>query len=69
MSWRTKTWQAEILNGNFIVKPFDVTVGQMKMTVGGSNNVNGNLEYVTALNVPTGKLGNQLNARSLPSPA
>ncbi|QDA60096.1 AsmA family protein [Hymenobacter jejuensis] len=52
---------AEILNGNFIVKPFDVNIGQIKMTVGGSNNVNGNLEYVTALNVPTGKLGNQLN--------
>jgi hypothetical protein len=53
----------EVLNGNFIVKPFDVNVGQIKMTVGGSNNVNGNLEYVTALDVPTGKLGNQLNAR------
>ncbi len=25
--------------------------------------MNGNLEYITALNVPTGKLGNQLNAR------
>ncbi|MBC6608245.1 AsmA family protein [Hymenobacter sp. BT188] len=54
---------AEVLNGNFIVKPFDVNVGQIKMTVGGSNNVDGNLEYITALNVPTGKLGNQLNAR------
>lgn len=54
---------AEILNGNFIVKPFDLTVGQIKMTVGGSNNVNGNLEYVTALNVPTGKIGNQLNSQ------
>ncbi|MDF7812531.1 AsmA-like C-terminal region-containing protein [Hymenobacter sp. YC55] len=55
---------AEIINGNFIVKPFDLTVGQIKMTVGGSNNIgNGGLEYVTALNVPTGKLGNQLNSQ------
>ncbi|SNR50617.1 AsmA family protein [Hymenobacter mucosus] len=55
---------AEIINGNFIVKPFDLNVGQIKMTVGGSNNVStGNLEYVTALNVPTGKLGNQLNSQ------
>ncbi|RSK23808.1 AsmA family protein [Hymenobacter metallilatus] len=54
---------AEILNGNFIVKPFDFTVGQIKMTVGGSSNVSGNLEYVTALNVPTGQVGNQLNAK------
>lgn len=55
---------AEIINGNFIVKPFDLTVGQIKMTVGGSNNIsNGGLEYVTALNVPTGKLGSQLTGQ------
>ncbi|WP_441319115.1 hypothetical protein [Hymenobacter volaticus] len=55
---------AEIINGNFIVKPFDLTVGQIKLTVGGSNNIgSGGLEYVTALNVPTGKLGNQLNSQ------
>ncbi|GAB3299051.1 AsmA family protein [Hymenobacter tenuis] len=55
---------AEIINGNFVVKPFDLTVGQIKMTIGGSNNVStGGLEYVTALNVPTGKLGNQLNSQ------
>ncbi|QJX46711.1 AsmA family protein [Hymenobacter taeanensis] len=55
---------AEIINGNFVVKPFDLTVGQIKMTVGGSNNVStGGLEYVTALNVPTGKLGSQLNSK------
>jgi hypothetical protein len=55
---------AEIINGNFVVKPFDLTVGQIKMTVGGSNNItSGGLEYVTALNVPTGKLGNELNSK------
>ncbi|SHI41049.1 AsmA family protein [Hymenobacter daecheongensis DSM 21074] len=55
---------AEIINGNFIVKPFDLTVGQIKMTVGGSNNISsGGLEYVTALDVPTGKVGNSLNSK------
>ena len=55
---------AEIINGNFIVKPFDLNVGQIKMTVGGSNNISsGGLEYVTALNVPTGQLGNQLSGQ------
>ncbi|TYZ11427.1 AsmA family protein [Hymenobacter lutimineralis] len=54
---------AEMLNGNFIVKPFDFTVGQIKTTVGGSSNVNGSLEYVMALDVPTGKVGNALNAK------
>jgi len=55
---------AEIINGNFIVKPFDLTVGQIKMTVGGSNNISsGGLAYVTALDVPTGKVGNALNSQ------
>ncbi|OUJ76226.1 AsmA family protein [Hymenobacter crusticola] len=58
-----KDISAEIVNGNFIVKPFDLTVGQIKMTIGGSNSVAGALAYVTALNVPTGKLGSQLNSK------
>ncbi|KAA9332971.1 AsmA family protein [Hymenobacter busanensis] len=54
---------AEMLNGNFIVKPFDFTVGQIKSTLGGSSNIGGGMEYVMALDVPTGKVGNQLNAK------
>jgi hypothetical protein len=54
---------AEMLNGNFIVKPFDFTVGQIKATVGGSSNVGGGVDYVMALDVPTGKVGNALNAK------
>ncbi|RAK63229.1 AsmA family protein [Hymenobacter edaphi] len=54
---------AEMLNGNFIVKPFDFTVGQIKATVGGSSNVGGGVDYVMALDVPTGKIGNALNAK------
>ncbi|TGE21247.1 AsmA family protein [Hymenobacter aquaticus] len=54
---------AELINGNFIVKPFDFTVGQVKSTLGGSSNIGGALEYVMALDVPTGKVGNALNAK------
>ncbi|GAA4390555.1 AsmA family protein [Hymenobacter koreensis] len=54
---------AEMLNGNFIVKPFDFTVGQIKSTVGGSSNVGGTMEYIMALDVPTGRVGNALNAK------
>ncbi|MBT2558633.1 AsmA family protein [Hymenobacter sp. ISL-91] len=55
---------AEIINGNFVVKPFDVNVGQIKMTVGGSNNIDGGgLEYVAALDVPTGQVGNALSSQ------
>ena len=54
---------AEIVNGNFIVKPFDLTVGDVKMTLGGSNSLAGLLSYVTAINMPTGKLGNALSGK------
>ncbi|SET89786.1 AsmA family protein [Hymenobacter actinosclerus] len=55
---------AEIINGNFVVKPFDLNVGQIKMTVGGSNSIaDGGLEYVAALDVPTGQVGNALSSQ------
>ncbi|OGX80924.1 AsmA family protein [Hymenobacter glacialis] len=58
-----KAIQANIVNGNLVVQPFDLTVGDVKMTFGGSNSLSGALAYVTALNVPTGKLGNALNSK------
>ncbi|UOQ98119.1 AsmA family protein [Hymenobacter sp. 5317J-9] len=58
-----KKIQANIVNGNLVVQPFDLTVGDVKMTLGGSNSLTGALAYVTALNVPTGKLGNALNSK------
>ena len=60
---QNKDVAAEILNGNFVVKPFDFNVGDIKLTVGGTNNVNGNLEYVTAINLPTGKIGSALSSQ------
>ncbi|MBJ6107501.1 AsmA family protein [Hymenobacter sp. BT523] len=58
-----KKIQANIVNGNLVVQPFDLTIGDVKMTLGGSNSLTGALAYVTALNVPTGKLGNALNSK------
>ncbi|MDB5263974.1 MAG: AsmA family protein, partial [Adhaeribacter sp.] len=58
-----KGFGAEIVGGNLVVKPFDIQVRDIKMTVGGTNNINGDIAYVTALDVPTGKLGNALNAK------
>jgi len=58
-----KIVNAQIVNGNFVVKPFDLTVGDVKMTVGGSNSLAGLLSYVTAINAPTGKLGNALSGK------
>ena len=54
---------AEILNGNLVVKPFDLKIGDMNMTVGGTNNLGGGIDYGVALDVPTGKVGNELNNR------
>ena len=58
-----KKIQANIVDGNLVVQPFDLTIGDVKMTLGGSNSLAGALAYVTALNVPTGKLGSALNSK------
>ncbi|QKG58058.1 AsmA family protein [Hymenobacter sp. BRD128] len=58
-----KIVDAQIVNGNFLVKPFDLTIGDVKMTVGGSNSLAGLLSYVTAINAPTGKLGSALSSK------
>jgi hypothetical protein len=54
---------AEIVGGNLVIKPFDINVKDIKMTVGGTNGIDGKIAYVTALDVPTGKVGNALNAK------
>ncbi|MFT2009699.1 AsmA-like C-terminal region-containing protein [Pontibacter sp. 13R65] len=58
-----KRIDAQIVDGSLVVKPFDLKVGNVDMTVGGSNNVNGKIDYVTALNLPTGRVGQELNTR------
>ena len=58
-----KKIQANIVNGNLVVQPFDLTIGDVKMNIGGSNSLAGALAYVTALNVPTGKLGSAMSSQ------
>ena len=58
-----KKINATIVDGNLVVQPFDLTVGDVKMNIGGSNSLAGALAYVTALNVPTGKLGSAFSSK------
>ena len=58
-----KKIQANLVNGNLVVQPFDLQIGDIKMTLGGQNSLSGALAYVTAINTPTGKLGNALNSQ------
>ncbi|WP_192822586.1 AsmA-like C-terminal region-containing protein [Rufibacter sp. LB8] len=57
---KNRNFAAEILSGNLVVKPFDFSVGDIKMTVGGTNNLSGKIDYVVAMDVPSGKVGNAL---------
>lgn len=55
----------DVANGNVLVQPFSVDVpgDDVKMTVGGSSSLVGDMDFVTALDVPTGKVGKQLSAK------
>ncbi len=47
--------------GRLFVKPFDVNVGNVAMTVSGSNGIDQSLDYDLALAVPTSLLGSSAN--------
>jgi hypothetical protein len=53
---------ANISNGRFSVRPFDIRLGQYKTTVAGSTGLDGSLAYNLRVEVPAGKLGAQYNA-------
>ena len=46
-----------IQNGRLYVKPFDVKIGEMAMTVSGSNGIDQTIDYTLALAMPTSMLG------------
>ncbi|GAA4423769.1 hypothetical protein GCM10023188_02940 [Pontibacter saemangeumensis] len=58
-----KIIDAQIVDGKFIVKPFKMDVGNVGMSVGGSTSADGGIDYITALDVPAGKVGRELNTR------
>lgn len=49
-------------NGNIEVKPFDTKFGKSKMTIGGSQNINQNIDYYLDFSIPSSELGSQANA-------
>ena len=58
-----KVVDAQIVDGKLIVKPFDFTVGDLKLTLGGTNSLAGIVDYVAAINAPTGKLGSAVSSK------
>jgi hypothetical protein len=53
----------EFVNGALVVSPFDLTIGDINMKVGGTNRPDGTIDYNTALDVPTGKVGAALSTQ------
>jgi hypothetical protein len=53
--------QAEVKDGRIHFKPFDVVAGPYKMNIGGSNGVDGSLDYKLKMDIPAGQLGATVN--------
>jgi AsmA-like protein len=51
----------DIKDGKFIVKPFDVKMGDMTANIAGSTSIDQSIDYKMGLNLPTGKLGEAAN--------
>ncbi len=48
----------KIVDGNLILEPFDVKAGEIKMNVGGGSKLDGDMDLLVKMDVPTGELGN-----------
>ncbi len=53
--------QAEIKDGRIHFQPFDVKLGNYAMNVGGSNGIDGTLDYKVKMDIPAGAVGAQVN--------
>jgi hypothetical protein len=49
--------QAEVKDGRVVFKPFDINAGDQKFTIGGSQGVDGTVDYNVKTEVPAGKAG------------
>jgi uncharacterized protein involved in outer membrane biogenesis len=56
-----RRFAVEIVNGELVVSPFDLNVGDINLKVGGTNRPDGTIDYNAALDVPTGKVGATLS--------
>jgi hypothetical protein len=49
--------QTEITNGAVAIRPFTVAINDYKMNIGGNASLDGGLDYILKLDVPTGRAG------------
>lgn len=54
--------KTKIENGRLSVEPFDVKIGSYKTTVTGSTGLDQSIDYTLKMDVPAGKLGNEVNS-------
>ena len=63
-SFSSMLLDAEIKQGRLHLKPFDVPLADgKKLNVSGSNGVDGTLDYIMSMKVPTGQLGSALTSQ------
>ncbi len=53
--------QAEIKDGRVHLQPFSVVFGGYETTISGSNGIDGSLDYVMGMDVPTGQVASAVN--------
>jgi hypothetical protein len=46
-----------IVDGNLMIAPFDVKAGEIKMNVGGKSKIDGDMDMIVKMDVPTGAMG------------
>jgi hypothetical protein len=53
--------KAEVKDGRIAFQPFDVKIANYAMNIGGSNGLDGSLDYKVKLDIPAGAVGAQVN--------
>lgn len=51
----------QIVDGKVVTQPFDINAGSMKMNLGGSNGLDGKIDYDVKMDVPAGAVGAAAN--------
>jgi hypothetical protein len=51
-----------IENGNLKVQPFDLNAGNLKMNIGGTNSLDGIMDFLVKMDIPAGALGTSVNS-------
>lgn len=62
VAFKDVVMQTEVREGRLYVKPFDITLGNYKTTVSGSNGIDGSLDYDLNMDIPAGALGSTINS-------